>query len=238
MKKIKCMGGKSYNLPVVVIVVDARSYPRDTEVTDAFFDAVKQKYGIGYGVRFGEGVCVQGTDSNSEYNGKGNLFKSATVYPVGDEMVADFKKRWDDVVNSFPDPQFQKELVKMEAGLAKTPSAFPVLFLLCYSPVERCFMDSPLSREDHNIVLQNIIARYNMNKQNVDAVFVDTQIEDDNIYNPQTLPDKFVFGTPSEKTGEKPMVPCKVFHSTVELKNMLLDDTAFDVDKLNKKEQK
>lgn len=235
MKKIKCMDGKSRNLPVIVVVVDARVYPRDTEVKEAFFDAVKQKYGSGYGIRYGEGICVGSVDSNTVYNGKGALLKSAGIYPVGDDMIADFKKKWNDVVESFPDPEFRDELVKMETRLTKSPSAFPIIFLLNYSPDEKCFCEKPLSREEHNTVLQNIIARYNISKQNVDAVFVDTQFEDDNIYNPETLPAEFLFGTPNGKLEEKRAIPCKVFHSLDELKVMLLSDEVFDVDKLNEK---
>mgnify|MGYP006988907898 CR=1 FL=1 len=134
MKRFKCMDGKSRNLPVIVVVVDARVYPRDTEVTDAFFAAVEQKYGSGYGIRYGEGICIESMDSNTGYSGKGALLKSAGIRPVGDEMVADFKKKWNDVVESFPDPEFRDELAKMETRLAKTPSAFPVIFGMHWHP--------------------------------------------------------------------------------------------------------
>lgn len=240
MKKFKCrnLDGKSCTLPVIVVVIDGRTFGRDAEVRDAFFGAVEQKYGIGYGIRFAEGINIDSLDSNSGYSGKGNLFKSGDPCPVGEEMLEDFKAKWDDVVTTYPDPEFRKELVKMEKELAKTPSAFPVLFLLCYTPSEPCFCKVPLSREDHNKILQNIIERYNMSGQNVDAVYVDTLFEDDNIFDPDTLPQEIEFGVPDKVSGKRTKIACKIFRSVDELKNLLLADEVFDVARLNDKNMK
>lgn len=235
MKKVKSLStnGKSCNVPVILLVYDGRVLNRMTEIKDVFWSAVEQKYGPGYGLRYGNGVYVDSLDANVEYNGTGNLFKSPSPCPVGDSMLEDFKDRWDDVVATYPDPQFRKELVRMQADLAKCPAAFPVLYMLNYEPAEECFCNPPLTRNDHNKVLQNIVARYNMSKQNIDVVYVDAKIEDENIYDIKTLGAEFEFGEHDAETGEKPKIPCRVFHSLLEFKKMLLADEIFDVKRLN-----
>lgn len=240
MKKVKNLSTdvKSCNVPVILLVYDGRVLNRMTEVKDVFWSAVEQKYGTGYGLRYGNGIYVDSLNSNVEYSGKGNLFKSPSPCPVGNSMLEDFRSRWDDVVTTYPDPQFRQELVKMEADLAKCPSAFPVLYMLNYEPAEECFCNPPLSRNDHNTVLQNIVARYNMSRQNIDAVYVDAKIEDENIYDLETLGAEFEFGEPDKQTGKKPMIPCKVFHSLFEFKKMLIADEAFDVKRLNEDKKK
>ena len=87
------------------------------------------------------------------------------------------------------------------------------MFLLGYTPSEPCFCKVQLSREDHNKILQNIIGRYNMSGQNVDAVYVDTLFEDDNIFEPDTLPQEIEFGVPDKVSGKRRKIACKIFRS-------------------------
>ena len=77
-----------------------------------------------------------------------------------------------------------------------------------------------------------------MSGQNVDAVYVDTLFEDDNIFEPDTLPQEIEFGVPDKVSGKRTKIACKIFRSVDELKNLLLADEVFDVARLNDKNMK
>lgn len=203
-----------------------------------FFEIVQQKYGSGYGLRYGEGFYADSPDFLTSDARKRSVFAGPAICPVGEEMIEDFKKRWDEITSTYPDPEFRKELVKMESELAKSPSAFPILYMVCYTTADEKLYLKPMTRDDHNAVILDIIKQYNEKTAKIDTVYVDSVIEDDNIYNPEKFPSEIPFEVPDEETGEMNKIPCRVFHSFDESRKMLLEDSVFDVDKFNEKKKR
>lgn len=219
MKKFRTNDGKSYNLPIIAVFYYGGDFDgRDQKLKDAFFQAVAETYGYGYGLYFGDAIDVDSNEANSSYNG-GITFLKAAAYPFGDDAINDYKRRWDEVVEKYPDPDFRKELVKMDNELAKTPAPFPTLALVNYGVVDKRLRND--ADIDHTKVLGNIVKKYNSRKPFVDAVYVEAAFTGSDAYNPQEFP--------AELAG----VPCKMFSTPEQLHDMLLKDENFRIEKFN-----
>lgn len=217
MKKFKTNDGKSYNLPIIAVFYYGGNFDgRDQCIKDAFFNAVSETYGEGYGLCFGDAIDVDSNEANSGYRG---TFLKPAIHPFGEAAISDYKRRWDEVVEKFPDPAFRKELCKMDDELAKTPAPFPTLALINYGVVDKHLRNNV--EIDHNRVLGNIVKKYNNCKPFIDSVYVDAGFTGNDVYNPQTFPTKLAG------------VPCKMFDTPEKLHDMLLQDENFRIEKFN-----